>query len=505
MKLLLSAERIREVEEYTINQIKLESDILMERAAVEVAFSVMERFPDKNANILIVCGQGNNGADGLCVGRILIEKGYNPVIYYKQRKTDLWAKQFEILSNYISFYNRGVLSSDVLFNDNCDVLVDALFGIGINRNLSDEDKNLIDRLNTINAYKLSIDVPSGLNSTSGCIYNACFNADETICIGALKKGLYMRKGPDYSGKVSLKGIGLIYSEGNDDLYALDSMDIKNVKLIKAASANKGTYGKTLVIAGSKEIYGAAYLAACASLKSGAGMVKVISHINNKYSLEHDLPEAMSCYYDSDIDTVAVNDSIKWCNTVVIGPGLSKERVAGELIDCLLDSHDFEDKILIADADAINVIASDLEYLNKIKDKTTKNNIKCVFTPHKKELARLGKLVGVSDEEDICRTLYETYSIVTVNKDHNSLIYGDRVYINMTGNEGMATAGSGDVLSGILGGLLYRINSEDFAFSCAVGVWIHGICGDIYASEHNSMTLTASSLTESLSKALDFLT
>lgn len=505
MKSVHSSERIKEIESYTINTVGIDEAVLMERAAVRIANAVMDRFTDKNKRFLFVCGAGNNGADGLCCARILHEYGYDNVeIYCKPGKTGLHDKQKRILSYYAK--DNDFINDISIIRDVYDVVVDALFGIGINRNLSDEDVRLINIINSMCAYRYSVDVPSGLNSTDGSIYNACICADETICLGAYKKGLFVGEGPNYSGKVKLCNIGFFANEETDDYLALEEDDIKNLSVVKKVTANKGNYGKTLVIAGSADIYGAAFLAAKTALTSGCGMVKVITHENNRYSFEHDLPEAMYSFYETDANMDFVDKDLEWCNTVIIGPGLSLDISSKILVKKLINSANLHEKTVIIDADAINVLATDKNIFLTLVGFIKEKSINCVITPHKKELSRLKEMLEVkSNDEDFCRLLYSDYSIVTIAKDANTRIFGIRDYINFTGNEGMATAGSGDVLSGLLGGLLYRLKDEDFTKACAACVWIHGKSGDEFVKDNNSFSLIAGRLIDYIGKILDFLT
>lgn len=513
MNLVLSSKRVKESEEFTINELDYKSDILMERAAVKVAFSVMERFPFKSTKISVICGGGNNGADGLCVARLLLENGYIPSVYYKAGKTDLWLKQMSVLKNIIEYLG---IQEDILFDvrdfngnnvsgNDIDVIIDCLYGIGINRTLSDTDIFLINSINTLTAYKYAVDIPSGLDATTGFIWGACVKVNETICLGALKKGLFIGNGPDCSGKIAFAKIGIFYKQDPDDYILLDKSDIEKCEIIKRVTANKGTYGKTLIIAGSEKIYGAAYLAAKASITSGAGMVKVVTHENNKHSLEHDIPEAMYSFYKDSISDIDLSNDIKWCNTIVAGCGLSVANISKSIIEELLDDDNLADKNMVLDADAINIISEDKKLFEKLIKVIAAKNISCVITPHKKELSRLGNLVGILDEDELCRWLYDHARIITVNKDANTRIYGNGIYINGTGNEGMATAGSGDVLAGILGGLLYRLSTYDITKATAVSVWLHGYCGDIFAKQNNTVCLCAGNLIENIGKALDLLT
>lgn len=509
MKSVLSTNTIREAENFTINECGIEASVLMERAAVEVAFSVIERINNKDADILIVCGGGNNGADGLCVARILIENGYKPFVYTKESKTDLHSRKLSTLSKIVDCFCDDKYKNDIFVTElnaygNFDYIVDALYGIGINRPLEETDCNIVDYINKSGAYVISVDIPSGLNSTDGRPMKESVRADETICLGYLKKGLFDNAGPDYAGKVVLKEIGIWHKTSQNDYLLLEAEDIKTTKFVRKTTAHKGTYGKTFVIAGSKDIYGASIFSAKSALYSGAGMVKVVTHENNRHSLEKEIPEALFSFYKDSIDSISLLKDISWSDTVILGPGLGMTDTSVALLETVLFCDKIFNKILIIDADGINIVAKDIKYLDRLSVLCKEHNVKCVITPHKGELERLGKLLEYKGD-DLCLKLHEEYSFVVIDKGAHTRIVGDCIYINSTGNDGMATAGSGDVLSGILGGLLFRLKEESFDKACAICVWMHGKSGDIFVADNNAISLTATGIMNAVAKALDFLT
>lgn len=265
---------------------------------------------------------------------------------------------------------------------------------------------------------------------------------------------------------------------------------------KNINASKYDYGKVLVVAGSKDIYGAAYMCAKSAFLAGAGMVKVITHENNKYSFEKNLFEAMFYFYESSIDSKKIKASVDWADTIVIGPGLSMDYLSYDLIQNVFDS--VEDlKNIIIDADAINHIAKNLTLFNKLQELIKKTDSEICFTPHKKELERLMKVLNHSGDVDVfLASFYKKYHMVMVNKGHFSKIYGNQVYINSSGNDGMATAGSGDVLSGILAGIMKRINAS-FEEKVAAGVFFHGYSGDYASRKINSISVTAADIMNSI--------
>lgn len=283
----------------------------------------------------------------------------------------------------------------------------------------------------------------------------------------------------------------------------DFEDAKKCFPVKIVNADKKVYGKTLVIAGSKEIYGASFLCAKSCFLAGAGMVKVFTHRNNKYSLEHDLPEAMFSFYRNFCFKEKLKSSLQWADTVVVGPGLgfcmSSKRVMK-----LLPKFFHKKQIVVLDADALNILSRDKSLFEKYTECFKNLDIKCVFTPHKDEFRRLsnGLFSGLTEDEVL--SALTNKGIVVVKKGNNTHTYGKCIYVNSSGNEGMATAGSGDVLSGILGATLFRCATVSFDRRVAFAVYLHGLCGDLCKQTINSISIRATDIMDKLPEALDCL-
>ena len=275
--------------------------------------------------------------------------------------------------------------------------------------------------------------------------------------------------------------------------------------VKYPDADKIKYGRTLVIAGSKNIYGAAFFAAKSALMSGAGMVRVFTHIRNRLPLTRDIPEAMFSFYGPVVHKQALINSLKWADTVVIGPGLSVGHSAQRLLELTLKNIK-KNTILVIDADALNVLSRSERLLELLISLTGNNYCKCVITPHKGELGRLKKALKIVDfgDDEASLHIYNNYKIYVVRKGGPTVVFGEDVFENTTGNEGMATAGSGDVLSGILGGVLFRTKESPLSLGVAFSVFLHGICGDLAASEMNSISVTATDIMKRIPDALSFI-
>ena len=260
-----------------------------------------------------------------------------------------------------------------------------------------------------------------------------------------------------------------------------------------------------MIAGSRSVYGAAFFAAKSALMSGAGMVRVISHVRNRLPLTRDIPEAMYSFYGLFIRRWAVKKSLRWADTVVVGPGISTGKTAKRLMELTL-KYIKRDSILILDADALNVLARSHKLLKTLTDLTESLNIKCVITPHKAELMRLKKAFKIVDLDDDEASLhiYTTYKIYVVRKGGPTVSFGEEIFLNTTGNEGMATAGSGDVLSGILGGILFRTRECPLSIGMALAVFIHGMCGDLAVKNMNSISVNATDIMRRIPEALSLI-
>lgn len=288
---------------------------------------------------------------------------------------------------------------------------------------------------------------------------------------------------------------------------IEASDIEKASFYRDKNAHKGLYGRTLVIAGSKDIYGACFLCAKAAFVSGAGLVKIVTHENNRYTLQHDLPEAMFSFYEGSFKDALLKD-LGTFDTIVTGPGLATGETAHSLVRTVAENADVSRQILIFDADALNIFAEDRVLFERLSRKVKDGKGRVVITPHEGELKRLAK--GLSDgynelssDKDLdifADRFYENYGIVLVRKGANTRIYGEKRYINTTGNDGMATAGSGDVLAGIMGGALrrYALGGEsDFAKTVAFAVYLHGFAGNLACEKLGPVRMMARDILDNI--------
>lgn len=458
--------------------------VLMEQAAVSFVQELIV-YLNKKDKILIVCGNGNNGADGIAVARLLNQKGYKASIYFiKDKGSELYNLQKLIYKEYDFDVTETI-------SDEYDVYIDAIFGIGLSRNISGQYQEIIDTINSFSGIKVAIDMPSGIDANGGKVLGVAFKADYTITFSFLKLGQLLWPGNEYCGKNIVAPMGITKDSFLENTPSYAYLEEKDKKLLpeRKAHSNKGTYGKLLIVAGSNNMAGAAYLSAKAAYRTGVGLVKILTCTSNRAILQNLIPEAIIETYDENIDFESVKDNLKWADAVVVGPGIGKSSQAIELVRLVLSESDIP---ILLDADALNIIAEDIELL--------KCNKEIIVTPHLGEMSRLTGCSVKNIQDNLVRTASEfsyKYSVVCVLKDFHTIISspGKTNYVNLNGNNGMATAGSGDVLTGIIGAFLASKIKIDFA--AAMGVYIHGEAGDNIFHKTGTYGMMASDIIEGI--------
>lgn len=476
MRYLVSAAEMKRYDRNTIDKIGIPQCVLMERAALAAVEQVLRQCGggEGRKRALIMAGMGNNGGDGLAAGRLLAEKGYRVEIWSvgDQKKASPQRKeQLRILGSYPVEY------TDTPGRQEYDVIIDALFGVGLSRNVEGEAAEAIALFNRLGGWKLALDIPSGIDSDTGAVRGCAAQADMTVTFGFCKRGIVLYPGCGYAGEVKIADIGISGRSffGKDpEMYAFDET-VEELLPKRSGSGNKGTFGKILLAAGSEYMAGAAILAARAAYRAGAGMVKVLSPEANRIILQQTVPEALLGRREN------LEEDMEWADVLAAGPGLGKSEEALCLLRTLIQE---SGKPLVVDADGLNLIAMHPDLRNTLA-KQGEEGRKIVLTPHVGELARLmGKTTAVCAAalpEYAGELAREIHGIVAA-KDARSFICGagHPVCVNLCGNSGMATAGSGDVLAGIIAGLLAQ-GMEAFE-AAAVGVYVHAKAGDRAARE-----------------------
>lgn len=494
MKKIVNCSQMKNLDRHTIEMKKVPSLVLMERAALAVA-EEMVREPDRLQNTLVVCGTGNNGGDGAAIARILSLWGYRVSVLFlgnPQHMSEETRVQKDICDSY-----RIPETNNPCWNE-YTTIVDAVFGIGLSRNIQGEYKEIIEQINQSGAYVWSVDIPSGINGDTGAVMGTAVRADETVTFAFAKVGHYLYPGTSFCGNIHVKDIG-IYMEPEDEEKYLYCPEIRDFELFpeRKKDGNKGTFGKILIAAGSCNMAGAAYLSARAALLTGAGMVKIHTVEENRMILQQLLPEAL-LYTDSKENweerKKMWQKNIDWADVVVLGPGIGQEQRAREMTAFYLANCR---KPMVVDADALNIISAEPQLKSFLGNH-------CILTPHMGEFSRL---TGISisklknDPISYARRTARMLGSACVAKDARTVtaLTDETVYLNLSGNDGMATAGSGDVLSGILGGLLGQYKA--FAMVAPLGVYLHGLAGDEACRTVGKRCMTAADILQGLAAVL----
>lgn len=537
MRYVLDAASMKNVDSYSINTLGIPSVVLMERAALSVTEAIESKVKGNiHTDIICVCGRGNNGADGLAVARQLYLKGYNVDVYIINSHAS--TKEFDIQLNIIK--NLGIECINSPDFSKYGVIVDALFGNGLSRELAGEARIVVDTINKCstsvrsqytqnsdnngNRLVVAVDIPSGISASTGVVMGSAVNADITVTFGFEKIGHILYPAASYCGKIIRKDIGFAqYPDMTRDIFTYDYSDISDMLPLRKPDGNKGTFGKALVIAGSRLYGGAAVLSSRAAARIGAGLVRTLTHISNRTAVITGNMECIVDTYDTDEECgdfvknteTLVDKCICWADVVCIGPGLSMEESAVKLVRSVSAKKNIKK---LYDADALNIIAQykieldgsndDVDYEAggnscnaSYKDDMSDKNV--VVTPHIGEMSRLTGLdiaVIKNNPIDTARTYSREHNCVCVLKDARTIVSdGERVYINMSGNDGMATGGSGDVLSGIITGLMAQ-GLTTFEAS-ALGVYIHGCAGDEATLSNGKYSMVAGDIIDNIKNVL----
>lgn len=524
MRYAVDTREMKLIEDYTIQTTGIPAMELMERAAQSVVDVVVKNI-SKEDRICVVCGKGNNGGDGAAIGRLLFMLGYNVIINVPEYSTKI---ENNFKASLQSELNTHSSLLDIQLEKACSlgvpienrdklseytIIIDAVFGIGLSRAVSGIYEHIINEINSNENMVFSVDIPSGISADDGKVFNVAVRADKTITFGYMKKGLLMYPGAEYAGEISVADIGFpeeAMLQAKPATFYYEPEDLRLLP-IRHNYSNKGTYGRVLVIAGSKGMSGAAFLSAKAAYRTGAGLVKVFTSEANRVIIQTLLPEALFSSYDGEDDADGSTadkllKDIKWASAIIIGPGLGKGEIVSKLLDKVLS----EVKVpVIIDADALNMLSEKLNQSSetgltkRVQQLSSYLKSGTIITPHLMELSRLTGL-SVSDIKDnlIDTAVQCSYNneIIYVIKDARTIIaQNDKYYINTSGNNGMATGGSGDVLTGIIGALIAQ-GMNSFVASC-LAVYMHGLAGDSAALEKSTYSMMASDITEAIGKVI----
>lgn len=498
MKILTGAQ-IHELDNYTIEHEPIASIDLMERAARTITLAITQKWT-QSTPIVVFAGPGNNGGDALAVARMLAEKGYIADVYLFNVKNNLTE---ECEKNRERLTSGGLVHKFTEITQNFDppklspqtLVIDGLFGSGLNKPLTGGFASLVKYINQSPATVVSIDMPSGL-MTENNTYDEGTNiikANLTLTLQMKKLSMLFADTQQYLGKVQVLDIRLSkeYIENIPTKYALiEEADVKKLMRHRDDFANKGTMGNALLIAGTYGMAGAAVLATRACLRSGAGKVTTLTPRCNYNIMQVSVPEAVLALDREDYYSEAV--STDEFDAVGIGPGLGRQEGSALALMSQLQQTNCP---IVLDADALNMLGSHGAWINQLPDNV-------IMTPHPKEFDRIAATCCHSDSHrlKLARDIAENLRAYILLKGHHSALClpDGNVLFNTTGNSGMATAGSGDVLTGIITALLARGYSRRNA--CIVGMYIHGLAGDIAAEHKGKESLIASDIIDYLPEA-----
>lgn len=606
MQYLLTGAEMKECDVRTSEIIGLPSLVLMERAALSVADGV-EAYLKKSGcrgPVLAFAGRGNNGADALAAGRILLERGFDVKFIRLSGKVSA-DSSFAVQENVLLHFGETVkvFSSELLSvlseKDMPDTLadsflqsaaltppsavIDGLFGTGLSRPLEGEAALAVQVINSLRekygAYVVAVDIPSGISSDDGSVMGCAVRCDETRTFAFYKRGHFMYPGASFAGDCHLAQIGItpVSFKKRPGMFTMSGERPADLLPARDPGGNKGTFGKVLIAAGRRGMCGAAILAAHACMASGAGMVKLFTHEANRVIVQQMLPEALLETW-SEEDTPAevskkLRGSLEWADVAAAGPGMGRDMAAEKILEQVLDYAGEKESLrgLVLDADAIRLLADSNALRTKLASRP--GSVPCILTPHLAEFAALAQTTVKECMKDRCRIVQDQADLLRctlVCKDARTLIampgydkestgkkesvpgqisspesmsvkgeYSGILYLNTNGNSGMATAGSGDVLTGITAAVLasftgsrrknlqkdedlrsnqgrsaeksisaasskWRLTLEDipgsglYGFDAAcTAVWLHGLAGDAACRSHGGQGMTARDLIEAL--------
>jgi NAD(P)H-hydrate epimerase len=519
---LLTAAQMRLCDEYTINELGVPSQVLMERAAhaaIEVLYSEPAFEMTDKTRVVLLCGSGNNGGDGFAMARFLFEEGVNTLVCYAgewqngipntQEMSVECARQYTLWSSCGGKTSPALPAFLLESRPFPVVVVDALFGIGLAREIEGTAADWIREISLRGTPVLAIDVPSGVQADSGQILGCALHAAVTATIAEVKRGLLLYPAAEYVGKLRVCDIGI----SADSLlkipdaqpwggwYLTGPKDISYL-FRRSPNSHKGTFGRVTVIGGSLGMCGAPYFAAKSAYRAGAGLVEICTIEDNRIPLQTLLPEAVLTLFSP--DTPPTDEQLMRifdrADSVVLGCGLGQSDASYHLVEATLR---LCQKPLVLDADALNLIAAD----EHLQDLAKALSTPVVITPHMGEAARLsGRSIAdlAADPFAAAKDLALKYNAVCVLKDARTVTSnGTLCWIQSHGNSGMATGGSGDCLAGLIGALYAKTRNQTITpgFCAAAGVFIHALAGDDAEARLGEHAVMASDIADGIGRVL----
>ena len=479
---ITDANTMRKVDEWCIDELNIPSIVLMENAAFKVAGNVDKDMKD----IVIVCGTGNNGGDGLAVARQLFKKNKNITVFLIgniEKMSSECKINYNILKN-MKLNIINIKNSEDIFIlkeaiKKSELIIDAIFGTGLNRKIEGIFSEVISKINDSKKYILSIDAPSGLNSDNGLIMGNCIRANKTVSFEAYKVGFLQYGNDVYIGEVVIEDIGIpefVLEKFCDNKFILDESIIKNGIVRRNKYSHKGNYGKVTIFAGSTGYSGAAYISTQAAVKTGSGLVTLCTYKQIQNILSEKLVEAMTISYDEE---ERINNAIEKSSVIAIGPGMGNNKFTLDMLKKIICTSKVP---IVIDADGINVLKDNISLLANKK-------VPIVITPHLGEMSRLTNISveGIKNNRiEIAQNFARKYDVIVLLKGYNTVITdGKYTAINSTGNSAMASGGMGDCLTGMIASFIGQ-QYHPLKAAC-MAAYIHGYCGENLSQKMFSVT------------------
>ncbi|MFC0775678.1 NAD(P)H-hydrate dehydratase [Terrimonas alba] len=494
---LFSAEQIRQWDQYTIQNEPVSSIDLMERATAKCV-DWLERNDFVGKPFHIFCGKGNNGGDGLAIARMLAAMQCSVTVYileFGHKGTNDFQINLARLHQQPEVGIRFIQTEEQFHSINVDeIIIDALFGSGLNRGLEGVTAKLVDHINQSGCKIIAIDIPSGLFTDRSSRGQTIIKADHTLSFQCYKKAFLVAENSEFIGDVHILDIGLhpgFYQSTSSTQEIIDDTSVRSIYKKRNRFSHKGNFGHALMIAGSYGKMGAAVLSSKACLRSGVGLLSCHIPTCGYDIMQTALPEAMVMTDFNSSFITKLEDDLSKYKAIGIGPGIGTASETRTMIKEVLSAYK---KPAVLDADALNNLSADKELLQVLP-------VDSILTPHPKEFERLfGETSDEFERIDLAMLKAKEFKVVIVLKGHHTLIAtpAGKAFFNTTGNAGMATGGSGDVLTGILTGLLAQgYSSEQTAI---LGVYLHGLAGDMAAERYSMEAMIAGDIVEQVPEA-----
>ena len=502
---LATAAQMREADRYSIENLGISGTVLMKNAAQHIVNEAVKHIPP-NGSAVVFCGTGNNGGDGICAAAMLLEKGVKVRVFLVGDPMRLTSdclemkKLLERTSGSLELFDESRDGENII--SGCDVVIDAIFGIGLNTMLVEQALAAVTLINSSTAFVISADIPTGIHADTGRVHGDAVKADVTVTFSLAKPGHFVEPGCIYTGKLLVADIGIPQNVINSIPSRTFAATLADITLPKRKpDTHKGSYGRTLVVAGSVGYTGAPVLSAKAATKIGAGLV-YLGVPNSIYDimaikLNEEMPFPLPDDAKGKLTANAASEILRHanrCDVCLIGPGLGQTDELTELVQSLTR---LVETPIVLDADGLNAVAKDTEILNKA-------TCQLILTPHVGEFIRLGGDLTNGDRLGAAKEFATKHGCILVLKGHRTIVAlpNGTAYVNTTGGPAMAKGGTGDVLAGVIASLIGQ--KLPIVHAVAVAVYIHGLAGDLCAKKFGEYSVTATDIIDMLPEAVKII-